>query len=120
MTAANALAWLYATCPDPKIRNGKEAFRLAGVLLQQERMTWNERDTLAAVYAEVGDFREAVRFQKAALDDVARFNEDKLDYEVFNFDLSARNEQKKQAIEIAERLEMYRNKKPFRQPNASN
>lgn len=83
-------------------------------------MTWNERDTLAAVYAEVGDFREAVRFQKAALDDVARFNEDKLDYEVFNFDLSARNEQKKQAIEIAERLEMYRNKKPFRQPNASN
>jgi tetratricopeptide (TPR) repeat protein len=64
----NNLAWILATHPDAKLRNGAEATRLAerGVKAKQQPDA-GELDTLAAAYAEAGRFQEAVQTAQAAL-----------------------------------------------------
>ncbi len=57
--AANDLAWLLATHPDPAVRNGADAVRLAETALQLGPVTPAMLDTLAAAYAEAGQFPEA-------------------------------------------------------------
>jgi tetratricopeptide (TPR) repeat protein len=66
-SAANALAWLLATCPDPKIHDGREAARLALKAVSIDKNAEN-LDTLAAAQARKGDFKSAVETQQAALD----------------------------------------------------
>jgi Zn-dependent protease len=68
----NNLAWLLAACPVDALRNGQEAV---------ERATWacnatgwrnpSCLGTLAAAYAEVGDFAQAVRWHERAFADPA-------------------------------------------------
>ena len=66
----NGLAWLLATCPDPGVRDGKRAVELAKEACKSALgKKGNELDTLAAAYAETGQFEEAVRQQEMALDD---------------------------------------------------
>jgi tetratricopeptide (TPR) repeat protein len=62
----NALAWLLATCPDPKVRDGKEAVQLADRVVSVER-TSSYLDTLAAAHARTGDFVKAISTQKEVL-----------------------------------------------------
>jgi len=58
--AAN-LAWLLATCPDPKIRNGPEAVTLARQACQTTGSSHSGMlDVLAAALAETGQFDQAV------------------------------------------------------------
>src|SRR5262249_2035578 len=70
--AFNSLAWMRATCLDPRFRDGKKAVAAATVAMQ---LTGNKEgfymDTLAAAYAEAGNFKEAVRWQQQALRDPA-------------------------------------------------
>ncbi len=62
------LAWLLATCPEATLRNGQKALELAQ---QAERSGGGESpqilDTLAAAYAEAGQFGEAVKTAGQAL-----------------------------------------------------
>ena len=62
LPAANNLAWLLATHPDDSIRDGEEALRVAQAMCEQTKFSNPSLlDTLAAAYAEVGDFDNAVR-----------------------------------------------------------
>jgi tetratricopeptide (TPR) repeat protein len=65
--ATNNLAWILATHPDGSLRDGRESLRLAEVLCQADDRsdpTWLA--TLAAAYAEVGRFDDAVRTNERA------------------------------------------------------
>ena len=62
------LAWLLATYPDSKSRDGTEAVRLAKHACElTERKIPALLDTLAAAYAEAGDFPQAISAAEEAL-----------------------------------------------------
>lgn len=56
----NAMAWLLATSPNRRVRNGSEALRWAQAALQRENSA-RHLATLAAAHAELGSFSEAIR-----------------------------------------------------------
>ncbi|MBS0661336.1 MAG: hypothetical protein JSR82_24245 [Verrucomicrobia bacterium] len=65
---ANSLAWLLATYPDAKVRNGQEALQLA--LIANKIGGFRDpsaADTYAATAAECGRFEEAVARQREAV-----------------------------------------------------
>lgn len=86
----NNLAWLLATCVDENIRRPQEAIELAERTAGlTSRKSAAALDTLAAAYAAVGRFEDAVRASEEAL---ALMTEPKM---------------KAAAIEVRERLERY-------------
>jgi hypothetical protein len=57
----NNLAWVLATCPDARVRNGAEAVGLAQRACRQAGPREpNYLATLAVAYAEAGDFDRAL------------------------------------------------------------
>jgi tetratricopeptide (TPR) repeat protein len=93
--ALNSLAWLLAVGPDD-LRDGKRAVELATRAC--ELTDWkNARfiDTLAAAYAEAGDYVKAGEYQEKALDVLS---------------------QSPKGPEVRQRLALYAQKKPFRDP----
>ena len=90
-------AWLWATCPDAKYRDGKRAVESATRAC--ELSEWKFAvfiDALAAAYAEAGDFEAAVKWQTKANGLYAAAG------------ARAKGE---------ERLKLYREKKPYRETN---
>jgi len=68
MSALNDLAWLLATCRDAEYRNGAEAIMLAQRAVALSKADPEHAlDTLAAAYAESGDFNRAIDVARAAL-----------------------------------------------------
>jgi tetratricopeptide (TPR) repeat protein len=60
-SAANNLAWILATSPDPRARNPEASIRIMGRLLREaERPDPAHLDTLAAAYAAAGRFPDAI------------------------------------------------------------
>jgi tetratricopeptide (TPR) repeat protein len=95
--ALNNLAWMRATSPNSRIRNGPEAVRLA--TLACERTAYKNAtllDTLSAAYAESGKFADAVRTATRGLE------------------LARTSGQAETAAEIGQRLELYRAGRGFR------
>ena len=89
------LAWIYATSPDALIRNGEEAVLLAKracELTEFEKVT--ALDTLAAAYAEQGNFKKAVEYQLEAITLATPLQEK----------------------ELQKRVNLYRSERPYREP----
>jgi tetratricopeptide (TPR) repeat protein len=93
----NSLAWLRATAPDPENRNASEALRLAQKAVSIKGKDPNCLDTLAAAYAEAGDYPQAVANAARALE------------------LARTGGNVALAQEIQARLERYRAREPFHQ-----
>jgi tetratricopeptide (TPR) repeat protein len=96
--AYNLLAWMLATCPDDQIRDGKRAVELA--MKACDLAKWKKYayvDTLAAAYAETGDFEQAVKYQKqaASMDGIPENNR----------------------TNVQNRIELYLQHKPYRKSN---
>jgi tetratricopeptide (TPR) repeat protein len=69
LAAYNSLAWVLATCPRAELRDGKLALEYALYICKTNG--WKEgnyMDTLAAAYARLGRFDEAVRWETRALE----------------------------------------------------
>lgn len=100
--ARNELGWFRATCPEASFRSAKEAIELATKAC--ELTSWGEAsyvDTLAAAYAEAGEFDKAVSYERKAmaLSDQAETSEG---------DANRRKRMK-------ERLSLYEKRQPFRE-----
>ena len=94
----NALAWIYATAPDPGLRDGKRAVELALRLCEKTGFqSPRALDVLAASYAEAGRFAEAARAAEEAVEGAQKQGNSRL------------------AAEAAQRLERYRHGQPFHQ-----
>lgn len=92
----NSLAWLLATCPDPTIRDGPRAVRVAKQAC--DATEWSDPcilDTLAAACAESGDLESAVKWsEKSQLN----YNDDE------------------GALELKQHLQSFREGKAVREP----
>ncbi len=66
----DTLARVYAMCPDAQYRNADKAMNIARKLYgsDEQKMPVQGLNTLAAAYAEAGNFEEAVRLTKLAMD----------------------------------------------------
>jgi tetratricopeptide (TPR) repeat protein len=94
--AENYLAWLLATSAIPELRDGTGAIALAEkTVAATSRKDPSFLDTLAAAYAEAGQFEKAVATQKEAIALVTTDKEKK---------------------DLANRLKLYESNRPCREP----
>ena len=97
--AMNNLAWMLATQPDPRLRNGQEAVRLAQRAADLNGGSDPESlDTLAAAYAETHQFAEAIKVAERAAGLAQSAGETEM------------------ARQIQARLKGYRSEQPYHEP----
>ena len=98
-TALNNYSWFLSTIPQDSYRDGKKALELA--LKAAQATDYKESfilSTLAAAYAEIGDFENALKFAQKALELV---------------------KDEKQKEELKNELESYKQNKPIREGSES-
>jgi tetratricopeptide (TPR) repeat protein len=91
----SSLAWFRATCPDSHFRDGKEALEAARRRCQNTNFfRYACLDTLAAAYAEIGEFDQAVKSETQAIEKAPS--------------------RLPTLPDMKERLDLYQTRKPFR------
>jgi tetratricopeptide (TPR) repeat protein len=91
----SSLAWFRATCPDSHFRDGKKALEAAQRRCQRTNFFgYGCLDTLAAAYAETGDFDQAVKCETQSIETAPSRHP--------------------MLSEMKQRLELYKRHKPFR------
>jgi tetratricopeptide (TPR) repeat protein len=96
--AYSVLAAIWATCPDPRYRDGQRAYEAARRAYDlHDQPCAACLDTLAAAYAEAGDFTAAVKWQNKAI--------------------AAVGEGADEAKPLADRLALYRAGTPYHEPS---
>jgi len=99
----NNLAWLLATCPEARLRNGQEAVRLAERACQlTDYKVPPLLGTLAAACAEEGRFADAAAAAQKA------------------HDLALALGQPSLALKDQQLLQLFKNHQPYREPSAQN
>ncbi len=97
--ALRQMAWVLATCPEASVRNGAEALELAQ---RAERLSDGKDalvfDTLAAAYAELGRFTDALPAARRALE------------------LAVQGNEQGEAEAVRNRIALFESGKPFREP----
>jgi tetratricopeptide (TPR) repeat protein len=97
VTVANNLAWILATSPESKQRDGLRAVRLAELVCKATAYESPPLlETLAAAYAEVGKFDQAISTIQKAIDIV-------------------RKNPKTSTATLQSRLELYKTGRPYRE-----
>ena len=77
-SAANNLAWILATCQDEDVRDGKRAVQVAKSICEATQYKdYRLLGTLAAAYAENGDFNNAVAITKKEIEMAATRGDEK-------------------------------------------
>lgn len=66
--ALGNVAWILATCPEAKYRDGNKAVELSLKLLKANENDPTNLDNLAAAYAEIGNFGAAISTQQKAIE----------------------------------------------------
>ncbi len=62
------LVWLYSTCPNPNLRDGDLALKIAKQLIARlPQLDASDFDNLAAAYAACGEFDKAIEAQRQAM-----------------------------------------------------
>lgn len=92
------LSWILSSCEDERFRNGEEAVKLAERLCNLAR--YNQPlalDALAAAYAEMGSFDQAVTLEKKALE------------------LALKQGHNELLLALKKRLQLYQKRLPYRQ-----
>jgi TPR repeat protein len=95
-TVLNDFAWFLATCPDASQRDGHQAVDYA--IKACDLTKWKASsliDTLAAAFAETGQFDKAVEYEKQAISIP---------------DVDAQDKR-----QMEQRVELYRHRTPYRQ-----
>jgi tetratricopeptide (TPR) repeat protein len=102
INALTGTAWLLATAPAPALRDGSEAVALAESAYRLAGENPNVLDTLAAAYAENGQFQESLKYANRALN------------------LAVAQKNSSLAIAVGRRVVLYSENKPFRDNEAAN
>jgi tetratricopeptide (TPR) repeat protein len=91
----NGLAWVLANCPDPKLRDGDKALKMATKACELTMYkNPSHLETLACAHAEKGNFDEAVKWLQKAI--------------------NSSDFPRKDLEEAKKRLELFKDKKPYR------
>jgi tetratricopeptide (TPR) repeat protein len=95
----NSVAWIRATCREDVLRDGTKAVEESVKACELTQWSnWRYLDTLAAAYAEEGDFDQAIKYEQQSVDTAAGSDP--------------------QRAQMQQRLALYREHKPFREEPA--